>query len=206
MGIVRKCPKCGIDLSNAASPICPGCGNPTLAMPRVGKWIGAIIQIAVATTFMLVFGFPKVMIVMFAALIVVATLLSTFVKPRLAGAPAAPARPVSNPLLFKLLSVAIVLSSFAMFCILLFGLVSFINSWNRWHQYQAHPYQRTDFVVTKVYYQAHRGGPDVYASGTVEGNKEWMSLRPYLNYVPRSHEELEAGVAPGTRDPGLFLS
>jgi hypothetical protein len=205
MEMARKCPKCGFDLSNATSPICPGCGTPALALPRVGKWIGAAIQIALSTTFMLVFGFPKVMIVVFTTLIVLGTALSTLVKPRPAGAPVLPQRAVSNPVLFKILSVAIALCAFAMVCILLFGFVSFINSWNRWHQYEGHPYQRTDFVVTKVYYQAHRGGPYIYASGTVEGNKEWMSLRPYLNYVPRSQEELESGLAAGTVIPVYFF-
>jgi hypothetical protein len=205
MGIVRKCPKCGFDLSNATSPICPGCGTPVLALPRAGRWIGAVIQVALSTIFMLVFGFPKVMIVVFAAVIVAGTALSTLVKPRPAGMPAAAQRPVSNPLLFKILSVAIALCSFAMVCLLLFGFVSFMNSWQGWHRYEGHPYQRTDFVVTKVYYQAHRGGPDIYASGTVEGHKEWMSLRPYLNYVPRSQEELDSGLAAGTVIPVYFF-
>jgi len=205
MGIVRKCPKCGFDLSNVTSPICPGCGIPNLAVPRTRKWIGAVIQIGLSTTFMLVFGFPKVMIVVFATLIVVGTALSTLVKPRPAGAAVAPQRPVSNPLLFKILSVAIVLCSFVMVCFLLFGFVSLMNSWQRWHQYEGHPYQRADFVVIKVYYQAHRGGPDTYASGTVDGSKEWMSLRSYLNFVPRSHEELESGVAAGTVIPVYFF-
>jgi hypothetical protein len=205
MGIVRKCPKCGFDLSNATSPICPGCGAPALPLPRIGKWIGAVIQIALSTTFMLVAGFPKVMIAVFATLIVVGTAFSTLVKPRPAGTPAAPQRPVSNPLLFKILSVAIALCSFVLLCILLFGFVSFMNEWNHWHQYEGHRYERTDFVVTKVYYQPHRGSADIYASGTVEGNKEWMSLRPYLNYVPRSQEELDSGVGAGTVIPVYFF-
>jgi hypothetical protein len=206
MGIVRKCPKCGFDLSNATSPICPGCGTPAFAIPRVGKWIGAGIQIALSTTFMLVFGFPKVMIVVFATLIVIGTAVSTLVKPRAAGAPVAPQRPVSNPLLFKILSVAIGLCSFVVACFLLFGFVSFMNSWERWHRYEGHPYQRTDFVVTRVYLQTHtRGGPDIYASGTVEGKKEWMSLRPYLNFVPHSQEELDSQVGAGTVIPVYFF-
>lgn len=206
MGIVRKCPKCGFDLSNATSPICPGCGTPTLAIPRVGRWIGAGIQIAVSTIFMLVVGFPKVMIVVFATLIVAGTAVSTLVKPRPPGAPVAPQRPVSNPLLFKILGIAIALCSVAMVCILLFGFVMFMNAWDRWHRYEGHRYERTDFVVTQVYYQTHtRGGPDIYARGTVEGNKEWMSLRPYLNYVPRSQEELDSRVGVGTAIPVYFF-
>jgi hypothetical protein len=205
MGIVRKCLKCGFDLSNATSPICPGCGTPALVLPRARRWIGASIQIALSTIFMLVFGFPKVMIVVFAALIVAGTAVSTLVRPRPAGAPVAPQRPVSNPLLFKIVSIAIALCSFAMVSILLFGFVMFMNAWDRWHRYEGHRYERTDFVVKQVYYQAHRGGPDIYASGIVEGNKEWMSLRPYLNYVPRSQEELDSRVGAGTVIPVYFF-
>ena len=49
---------------------------PTQVRPRSRKWIGAAMQIAVSTAFMLAFRFPKVMIVVFAALIVIATALS----------------------------------------------------------------------------------------------------------------------------------
>lgn len=205
MGIVRKCPKCGLDLSNATSPICPSCGTPAFPAPGVGRWIGAGIQIALSTIFMLVFKFPKVMIFVFVGFIVLGTALSAVIKPRPVGTPVAPQRPVSNPLLFKILSAAIALASFAMGCILLFGFVMFMNSWDRWHQYEGHAYQRTDFVVTRVYYQKHRGSPDIYASGTIEGNKEWMSLRPYLKFVPSSEEELDTQVGAGTVIPVLFF-
>lgn len=206
MGIVRNCPKCGLDLSNATSPLCPGCGLPLFVISRKRKWIVAAVQIALSMTFMLVFGFPKFMIVVFVALIVVATAVSMLIKPRPAGAPAPPQRPVSNPLVFKMLSIAIALASLATGCILLFGSVMFMNSWQRWHQYEGHPFQRADFVVTKAYFQKHtRGGPSLYASGTVDGNKEWMSLGPYLHYVPRSQEELDAGLGPGTVIPIYFF-
>ena len=178
----------------------------TTAIPRSRRWIGAAVQITLSTTFMLVFRFPKVMIVVFAGFILLGTALSTVIKPRPVGAPAIPRRPVSNPLPFRILSVAIALGSLIAFCILLFGFVSFMNSWDRWHQYEGHPYQRTDFVVTKAYFQAHtRGGPYLYASGTVDGNKEWMGLRPYLNSVPRSQEELDTQVEAGTVIPVYFF-
>ncbi len=177
-----------------------------MAIPRAGKWIGAAIQIAFSTVFMLVFGFPKVMIGVFAALILIATAVSALVKPKPPGAPAAPQRPLSNPVLFKVLSFAIALCSLALVCILLFGFVMFMNSWDRWHQYEGHRYERTDFTVRQVYWQSHtRGGPDIYASGTVDGNKEWMSLRPYLNSVPRSQAELDSRVAVGTMIPIYFF-
>ena len=206
MGIVRNCPKCGFDLSNATSAICPACNTPILGIPKAGRWIAAAVQIALSTTFMLVFKFPKVLIAVFVGFIVVGTALSTVIKPRPVGAPAPPQRPVSNPLVFKILSIAIALASLAMGCILLFGFVMFMNSWQRWHQYEGHPFQRTDFVVTKAYYQTHtRGGPYLYASGTVEGNKEWMSLRPYLKFVPHSQEELDTQVGAGTVIPIYFF-
>jgi hypothetical protein len=204
--ILHNCPKCGFDLSTATTGTCPACGMQILALPRRGRWVGASIQIALSTIFMLVFKFPKVLIFVFVGFIVVGTALSAVVKPLPVGSPIAPQRPVSNPLLFKILSVAIVLGSFAIGCILLFGFVSFMNSWERWHQYEGHPYQRADFVVTRVYYQTHtRGGPDIYASGTIEHNKEWMSLRPYLNYVPSSQEDLELRVGAGTVIPVFFF-
>lgn len=179
---------------------------PTSAISRPGRWIGAAIQIALSTTFMLVFHFPKPMIVVFAAFIVIGTALSTVIKPRPVGAAAPPPRPVSNRLLFGILSIALALSSLVAFCILLFGFVSFMNSWDRWHQYEGHPYQRADFVVTRAYFQTHtRGGPSIYASGTVEGNKEWMGLRPYLHFVPRSQEELDTQVGEGTVIPIYFF-
>jgi len=155
---------------------------------------------------MLVFKFPKPMIVVFAAFILIGTALSTVMKSRPVGTPAPPPRPVSNPLVFKILSIALALSSLVTFCILLFGFVSFMNSWERWHQYEGHPYQQAEFVVTKAYFQKHnRGGPYLYASGTVNGDKEWMSLGPYLHYVPRSQEELDAGLAAGTVIPIYFF-
>jgi hypothetical protein len=206
MEIVRNCPKCGLDLSNATSPLCPSCGIPVIVVSRKRKWIVAAVQIALSTSFMLVFGFPKFMIVVFVALIVIATALSMLIKPRPVGAPAPPQRPVSNPVLFKILSLAFALAALAMGCILLFGFVMFMNSWERWHQYEGHPFQQADFVVTKAYFQKHnRGGPYLYASGTVNGNREWMSLGPYLHYVPRSQEELDAGLAAGTVIPVLFF-
>ena len=154
---------------------------------------------------MLVFKFPKPMIVVFAAFIVIGTALSTVVKPRPVGLPAAPQRPVSHRLLFRMLSIALALSLFITLCILLFGFVSFMNSWDRWHRYEGHPYQRTDFVVTRAYFQTHtRGGPSIYASGTVEGSKEWMDLQPYLNFRPHSQQELDTQVAAGTVIPVYF--
>ena len=206
MGIVRNCPKCGFDLSNATSPICPACNTPILGIPKAGRWIAAAVQIALSTTFMLVFKFPKVLIVVFVGFIVVGTALSAVIKARPAGVPAVPRRPVSNPLLFKILSVAIALASFAMGCILLFGFAMFMNSWDRWHQYEGHPYQRTDFVVTRTYFQTHtRGGPSIYASGTVDGGKEWMDLQPYLKFRPHNQDELDTQVAAGTVIPVYFF-
>jgi len=93
---------------------------------------------------------------------------------------------------------AIVLTGFAMFCILLFGFVMFLNSWNRWHEYDGQPFHRSDFVVKNVYYQKQSKSRSFYASGTVEGQREWISLQPYLHRMPRSQAEAETSVPTGT--------
>jgi len=88
----------------------------------------------------------------------------------------------------------------------LFGFVMFINSWTRWHQYEGQPYHRDEFQVTRVYYQrGSKGSIDVYASGEVEDNREWMSLRPYLHSLPHSQGELESMVPAGTVIPVYFF-
>ena len=56
--------------------------------------------------------------------------------------------------------------------------------------------------MTHTYYQrGSKGAVDAYASGMVDGNREWMSLRPYLPTVPRSEAELDQRVPIGTSIP-----
>lgn len=176
------------------------CRTTLVARPSGGKiWIGALVQIALSTTFMLVFGFPKIMIVVFCGVILAGTALTSRMKAR----PIPAAQPaIAHPVLFKILSIAIALCGLAFVCFALFGFVMFINNWNDWHRYQGQPYHRSEFVVTHTYYQrGSKGAVDAYASGTVDGNREWMSLRPYLNTIPRSQAEVDARVPVGTVIP-----
>ena len=132
-------------------------------------WVVALFQLAMATTFMLVFRFPKFMIVTFGAVIVVGTFLSARAKAR-PVAPRAPQRPLSYPVLFRVISLAIALCWVGVLCCLLFGFVIFINNWNDWHRYEGQPYHRSEFVVRQTYYQrGSKGSVDAYASGTVDG-------------------------------------
>jgi hypothetical protein len=77
-----------------------------------------------------------------------------------------------------------------------------MNDWMHYRRYEGQTYRRSDFAVTRVYYQRQpKGGIDVYASGTVEGNREWMNLLPYLHSTPHDQEELESRVPAGTSIP-----
>jgi len=165
-------------------------------------WVGALIQLILSTTFMLIFKFPKIMIVVFGGVILAGTALSSWMKTRRVPARPAPQPPITHPVLFKLLSLIIALCSLAFVCFGLFGFVIFINNWNDWHRYQGQPCHATTFQVTQTYFsKSRRGAIDVYASGMVDGNREWMGLRPYLNTVPRSQEEVDARVPAGTSIP-----
>jgi hypothetical protein len=111
-------------------------------------------------------------------------------------------RPVSRPALFRVLSLAVIVSAFAFFIIALFGFVIFINAWNRWHRYEGQPFHRADFEVGQAYFQrGNRGAVFLYASGTVEGQKEWMNLEPYVQTRIRSQAELDDQVPAGISIP-----
>jgi hypothetical protein len=114
-------------------------------------------------------------------------------------------RPSSMPMSVVLLNLAIAILGLAFLSCLIFGFVAFINAHNAFKRVQGQPYHATTFEVIRPYYQKSAGmhGPDisVYASGMVEGNKEWMSLPPYLKRVPRDQAELNDSVPPGTVIP-----
>lgn len=178
------------------------CGAKIVAPAGAKVWGTALLQVALSTAFMLAFGFPRIMIVIFGAVILLAAAFSNQMKTRRAGAPpGTPQKPVSHPVLFRILSLGVALFTFLFVAILLFGFVMFMNSWSRWQQYQGASYRRSDFQVVRVYYQRHKGGADVYASGTVEGNREWMNLLPYLHTVPHDQGELDERVPVGTSIP-----
>src|SRR5579872_5927794 len=208
MASIRKCGRCGFEPGDTVASVCPMCGTSISGIPSGTKiasssriWIGALVQFAFATTFMLVFKFSKFMIVFFGVMIVIGTAFSAWAKQRTL-APRAPQRPLSHPTLFKFLSLGIAICSLALFSIVLFGFVIFINNWNDWHRYEGQPYHVSTFQVTRTYFQrVGKGGIDAYASGMVDGNKEWMGLRPYLPTVPRSQGELDERVPAGTSIP-----
>lgn len=166
-------------------------------------WLIALLQIALSTAFMVVFKFPRIMIAIFAGVILLATAFSAHLRARPVNPrTVSPSRPVAHPVLFRTLSLGIAVGMFALVCILLFGFVMFINSWNRWHQFEGQPHHAAEFQVHRVYYQKNsKGGPSLYASGTVEGNREWMSLYSYLGSTPHGQSELEARVPSGTSIP-----
>src|SRR5579864_4123955 len=202
MASTRQCPKCGCNLSMISAAACPMCGTKIAGSAGPKIWWGALIQFALTTVFMLVFGFPRIMIAIFGALILIGTALSSRLKTRPRAATRAPQKPFAHPVLFRILSLCIALFSFVFVAILLFGFVIFMNAWSRWHQYQGAAYHRSDFQVTRVYYQRHsRGAVDIFASGTVEGQREWMNLVPYLHRVPHDQNELDERVPVGTSIP-----
>ena len=205
MGPVRKCSKCGFELTDASAPACPVCGTKIVTLPGSKIWVAALIQLIFGTTFMLVFRFPKFMIAIFGVVILIGTALSAWAKTLQGTARQNPPRPVSNPVRFKILSLGVSICSLAFLCFLLFGFVIFIDSSDRWHRYEGQPYHRADFEVEEVYYQKEFHGHDVFARGTVEGQSEWMTLGPYLNdtlhEMPHSEAELDEQVPVGTTIP-----
>lgn len=202
MPFLRKCPQCSLDITDAMAIKCPICGTSLISVTRTNPWLGAAIQIVFATTFMLVFRFPKFMILVFVGLILIGTAVSTRIKPRPASAMTPrPPQDFSNPALYKIAGLGIAICALAIFSIFLFGSVIFLNSWSRWHQYEGQPFHRADFVVEQAYYQKNSKSISIYASGTVEGQREWMSLEPYVRPRPRSQAELDDRVPVGTSIP-----
>ena len=199
-----QCPKCGAVLAETGAATCPACGANVAAArttPFAAAKIGiALFQIAAMATFGLVFKFQKIMIAMCGGFILIGTLFSSRLKPR-QPSPAIAQKPLLHPVLFRVTSVAVALCSLVLFCIVLFGFVIFMNAWSGWQRYEGQRFHRTDFQVRQVYYQKHKGTPDMYASGTVEGDREWMTVRPYLHPAPQSEAELYERVPRGTSIP-----
>jgi hypothetical protein len=164
------------------------------------------LQFGISTVFMLVFGFPKIMIAVVGGMILVATVISSFVKPSATGRRVIPLKPLSHPVLFRVVGIGIALCTLAIVSILLFGFVIFMDGWTKWHQYEGQPFHRSEFQVTRVYYQKQSKGYSVYASGMVDGQREWMSLQPYLHTRPRSQQEVEERVPVGTSIPIYLFS
>ena len=193
------CPKCGEDLTVTPASECPTCGAKIATPPTPKILLGALLQIAITATLLLLLGFPKFMIAMFATLILMRAALSAWAKTKVVARTKAPERPIAHPTLLSIINFATALCALVFVATALFGLAMFLNSWNTWSQYQGQPHHETDFVVKRAYYQPRRkGNADIYASGTVEGSREWMSLRPYFESLPRNQAELDSQVPPET--------
>jgi hypothetical protein len=111
----------------------------------------------------------------------------------------------SPPMGVTFLDLVIAIAGLAFMCCLLFGFVTFINAHNAYQRVHGQPYRTATFQVTRAYYQKSAGmhGPDVavYASGMVEGKKEWMDLLPYLKREPQGQAEVNQLVPRGLAIP-----
>lgn len=205
MAFVQKCPKCGLELTGDSASKCPMCGVPIAVGSGRNVWIVAVVQITISTIFMLLFGFPKIMIAIFGGVILFVTAFSVRIKGTRSTPRVVAPQQLSHPILWRVASVAIALCALSIFSILLFGFVMFMDSWDRWHQYEGQPYHRSEFRVDRVYYQKRSKSSSFYASGTVDEHREWMSLQPYLHRMPRSQAEAEMSVPQGTSIPIYFF-
>jgi Ca2+/Na+ antiporter len=100
-----------------------------------------------------------------------------------------------------MLGVAIGMFAFGLLGALLFSFVTFMNSWSTYQRLQGQAYHAASFQVTRVYLQrgtSKNSSTRVFASGMVEGRKEWMDLLPYLKRTPSDQAELESLVPEGT--------
>jgi hypothetical protein len=210
MPVPNKCAACGFEvspgLSSVAATNCPQCGTKLAPEANFKGWPMALLQIALTTSFMLVFHFPRIMIAIFAVVILASAraqsrgMLMASTKPRI------PAASSSQPVTVRILSLLIGICGFLFIATFMLGFVVFMNSWSRWQLYQGMAYHASSFQVVRVYYQQHSGsrpstGADVFASGMVEGRKEWMDLLQYLKTVPHDQAELNGRVPPGTVIP-----
>lgn len=203
MAGLTKCGSCGFESDNFPGAVCPQCGK-NLLTSKIGrvKWPFALLQLALVAGFMLAFHFPRPMILFFVAMIVLGTVLSNRLQAKLPTphprTPSAPQTPA-----VRLLNAAIALCGFAFLLAALFGFVIFMNSWTSWERFRGQSYHETTFQVMRTYYQPARGkrGAQAYASGMVEGRKEWMDLFAYLKPMPRSQDELEQRIPIGDTIP-----
>lgn len=210
MAALHKCAACGYEGDNFPSGMCPQCGRKVASGLTLAPWLGALVQLALATGFMLAFHFPRPMIFAFATFILMGTALSLRVRAHQIARPKPAVAPAPQSTAALILAIAIGICTLALFSCLLFGSVMFLNSWSAWQRFQGQSYHATTFQVARVYYRHipgnHGGSIDMHASGTVEGQKERMNLFPYLNTKPRSQPELESMVPAGSVIPIYLFS
>src|SRR5579863_9367277 len=107
MPSTRQCAKCGLDLTDRPGLTCPACGTKIVTLPGTRIWWAALFQIAVSTIFMLIVGFPKIMIATFGIFILTGAALSARLKQRQLAAALAPQRKIANPSRFRILSLGV---------------------------------------------------------------------------------------------------
>jgi hypothetical protein len=210
MAAMNKCAACGFESDNFPDSICPQCGKKLPASAPSSPLIlaFAFLQAALITGFLLAFHFPRPLIAFAAPASFIVTLLASRLR---RAAPVAQPRmrraQPSQPLAVRLIDLAIAFCGVTFVLCLLFGFVIFMNSRDAWQRMQGQPYHATTFQVTSVYYQKYYEATSrtlrahVFASGIVEGKKEWMDLLPYLRTTPHDRYELEDLVPRGTVIP-----
>jgi hypothetical protein len=206
MESLRKCRLCGLSLTEIQGSVCPTCARRLGPMVKTRLWLGALIQFGVVTTFILVLRLPRFLILFFGLFSLFVALLASVLTRKPASRGPSPQRPIPNSAPFWIVSLGIALGGLVLIGSLLFGFVTFINSWNSWHRYEGQPFHRAEFVVEQDYYRSYSKHADLYASGMVEGHREWTDLVPYLRSQgvsrwPHGREEVELSVPPGTSIP-----
>ena len=206
MTAAHRCPGCGFESDSLREVTCPQCGTGFRRSSSFSPWLAALAPAALFTVVMFAFHFPWPMI-LFSGL---ASFFFAALGLRARSSAAASRSPSPGPLSPPspgaiLLDLSIGLLGLAFVCCVLFGFVTFSNAYLAVERVQGQPYHATTFQVIRPYYQKSQGvhGPDiaVYASGTVEGRKEWMDLIPYLKRAPLGQQELNGLVPPGTTIP-----
>ena len=204
MAAAYRCSVCGLESDNFPAAICTQCGE-NLLRPAVSRpllWLVGLVQLSIVIGFMFVLHFRPVSL--FFGLVSLLFAVLSFRARRSALQPLR--RPASSqPMSVVLLSLTIAVLGLCFTACLIFGSVAFLNAHNAVARVEGQPYHASTFQVIRPYYQRSAGlhGPDisVYASGLVEGHKEWMDLVPYLKRAPSGQVELNDLVPPGTAIP-----
>ena len=194
-----KCPACGFEGDNFQGRVCPQCNKKLPPAISSGPWIGALIQLIFALTFMGVFHFPRPMMFVAVGFILIGTLVTSLRRNSAAQPKPRPA-PVRQTPAATMLGIAIGACAFGLLGGLLFCFVTFMNSWSTYQRLQGQSYHAASFQVTRVYLQrgtSKNSNTRIFASGMVEGRKEWMDLFPYLKRTPSDQAELESLVPEG---------
>jgi hypothetical protein len=214
MAAAYRCPACGFESDSFADLACSQCGKK--CVPSGFFWHGlprlvlAVLVTGVMTGLMFAFHFPRPMM-LFSALTTF-LMAALGLRPRMIRASSPkplPPQLASRPMSAIVLDLSIAILGLAFVCCLLFGFVIFMNAHTAFERVQGQPYHAATFQVIRPYYQKSPGmhGPQIsaYASGIVEGKKEWMSLFPYFKRYPRDQAELNDLLPPGTVIPVYLL-